>query len=185
MICTDRGRGHGTFPSWGRRKRDVDKQLLENKDSASNTGKGTTESVDENSQEEPDLESMETTEHVVEGTLEPIDPNDQKPENKTDAIPEEEVHELFRVYLSRAEIPAAEVPEAQVSLLGGKDSSPFKSLEDEVMGEMSSRSKVCVSYSSYYALVTAVTLLVSLVVAMGVAAVLLLKKSRIPVSIAW
>ena len=176
MICTDRGRGHGTFPSWGRKKREIENQH-ENKTKSEH--KVEDAELRDEDEERHDLESLESK--VVEGSLSPVS-NDS--ENKTDAngntVPEEEVHELFRVYLSRAEIPPAEVPEAQAS--AARES--FKGFGDDVMEEfkLSGRSRVCVSYSSYYMLVTAITLLIILVMAMALAALFVLKKSRMPVS---
>jgi hypothetical protein len=89
------------------------------------------------------------------------DPKDlkQKSVNSTDQEEEEEVHELLRVYLSRADIPAAE----------NKASA--------VMGKPSPR--VCVPQSGYYALVTAITILISLLTILGAtAAIIYLRKSK-------
>lgn len=102
MICTDRGRGPGSFPSWGRKKRSVVSSA--NSTKASNTSKNS-------SNEEA-----------------------------------EEVHELLRVYLSREDIPSAESKAQTVSTSVGKGSP-----------------KVCVPQTSYYALVTSVTILTSMV----------------------
>jgi hypothetical protein len=88
------------------------------------------------------------------------DPKDskQKSLNSTDQE-EEEVHELLRVYLSRADIPAAE------------------SKASAVMGKPSPR--VCVPQSGYYALVTAITILISLLTILGAtAAIIYFRRSK-------
>ncbi len=124
MICTDRGRGPGSFPSWGRKKRSVV------------------------------VKSSNVTKKVK-------DPKDlkQKSLNSTDQEEEEEVHELLRVYLSRADIPAAE---KKASAVTGKPSP-----------------RVCVPQSGYYALVTAITILISLLTILGAtAAIIYFRKSK-------
>ncbi len=124
MICTDRGRGPGSFPSWGRKKRSVVR--------ASNVTKGVKDSK------------------VVK----------QKSSNSTNKDQEaEEVHELLRVYLSRADIPSGDSKAAAVMT----KPSP----------------KVCVPQTGYYALVTAITILISLLTILGAtAAIIFLRKSK-------
>lgn len=132
MICTDRGRGPGTFPSWGRKKRSLDP-------------KNATKTFN-------DDESYE----VIEETL----------TNSTNDNPEEEVHELLRVYLSRDDIPEE---------------------EQQNLGEASSISrnspKICVAQSGYYTLITTLTVLISLItVAAACGVILMFKKSGIKVN---
>ncbi|XP_074601745.1 no mechanoreceptor potential A isoform X2 [Brevipalpus obovatus] len=78
VICTDRGRGPGSFPSWGRRKRSLPASV-ENETA-------TTSYLHSD-------EAKEVTSTQV---------------NSTDNDEEEEVHELLRVYLSRDEITSPE-----------------------------------------------------------------------------
>lgn len=145
MICTDRGRGHGSFPSWGRKKRQIDGEHADESD---------------NSAEET----------VVEGSFAP-DSTEASSTNSTDGEnPEEEVHELFRVYLSRADIPSAAESKAQVQ----------PSVEEQRAEAITP--SVCVTQSGYYAMVTAITILSSLILAMTVAAYHIFRKSKLPLS---
>lgn len=108
--------------------------------------------------------------------------------NTTDSdgnpIPEEEVHELFRVYLSRDDIPPSEQAEPQVSTIGKKGSKALFDDSDQENGRdgKNNHLKVCLTSSGYYILVTAVGVLILVIAAMGAAAVMLLKRSQIDVS---
>lgn len=84
--------------------------------------------------------------------------------NSTDDDAEEEVHELLRVYLSRDDIPSAEAKEPIVMA--------------------SVAPKVCVAQSGYYALVTAIVILVTLIMGMGAAGFFFFKKTNLGVGLA-
>ena len=133
------------------------------------------------------------SETIVQGTLVTQSSSAEVLSNTTDSdgnpIPEEEVHELFRVYLSRDDIPSAEQAEAQVSTIGKKGSKAvFSDDSDQDNGQRYNRNgknndlKVCLTSSGYYILVTAVGVLILVIAAMGAAAVMLLKRSQIDVS---
>ncbi|RWS29725.1 uncharacterized protein B4U80_08834, partial [Leptotrombidium deliense] len=124
VICADRGRGHGSFPSWGRKKRSVNG----------------TEALHEAASEE--TEEYEPT----------------KPTTKN-GTEEEEVHELLRVYLSREDIPSAE--------------SEFQVMEKEV-----SEPSFCIAQSGYYTLITAVTLLTTLLIVICVAGLIVFRRTK-------
>ncbi|CAG2120484.1 unnamed protein product, partial [Medioppia subpectinata] len=104
VICNDKGRGPGSFPSWGRRKR------------AANTAKEST----------------------------------QTKANSTEEA--EEVHELLRVYLQREDVPPPE----------SKARSAQTPQTPATVGKLSP--KVCVSQTKYYVLVTALTILTSILI---------------------
>lgn len=149
VICTDRGRGHGSFPSWGRKKRQA-------------------VAGDHDQEEYSEPEGM-----VVEGSYATTTPDESLSEDKKDtnstgdgSNPEEEVHELLRVYLSRADIPSAAESKAQVQL---KEQGDYIS---------PSSSAVCVTESGYYAMVTALTILTSLLLAILVTAFFVFKKPK-------
>ena len=117
MICNDKGRGPGSFPSWGRKKRSVTRGFNSTKSSTQKT----------NSTED-----------------------------------DEEVHELLRVYLSREDIPVSE-SKAQT----GQTSS------GKVMP------KICVPQTGYYALVTSVTILTSIVtIGSAIAAIVYFRRTK-------
>ncbi|OQR67213.1 hypothetical protein BIW11_02239, partial [Tropilaelaps mercedesae] len=85
VICTDRGRP-GTFPSWGRRKRDVNDTIR----------------IEDMNETYPEAAPLTQTEPMNLTTTEaPKESTTQGP-NAADA---EEVHELLTVYLSRSDIP--------------------------------------------------------------------------------
>ncbi|RWS17091.1 hypothetical protein B4U79_05993 [Dinothrombium tinctorium] len=131
VICADRGRGHGSFPSWGRKKR----------------------SVNESEAEEVHHTEEEQRELNYESVLEAS--------SKNVTGEEEEVHELLRVYLSREDIPNAE-SEAQV-------------MEKTLVTDTPS---VCVAQSGYYGLITAVILLTTLLLAIGIFGFLMFRKTK-------
>ena len=89
---------------------------------------------------------------VVEGSFATEASEDTSTNKNSTEAPDEEVHELFRVYLSRADIPSAAEANAQVQEASQVDQQQSEQLMPTV----------CVSQSSYYALITATTLFVSL-----------------------
>ncbi|KAI1289876.1 hypothetical protein HDE_08746 [Halotydeus destructor] len=141
VICTDRSRGHGSYPSWGRRKR----QAIED-DGALEDDEYAEESAMDSSYVTPATEATNST-------------------DGEESNPQEEVHELFRVYLSRADIPSAAEADAQVQV----NSEPQVQLE---------QTNVCITHSGYYALITTITLLASLLLAIGVVFIYTFKRSR-------
>ena len=138
MICNDKGRGHviGNFPSWGRRRRDAG---------------------DENvSDNEAFVGSKERPAIVAQ---------DGASGEELQSVPEEEVHELFRVYMSRSEMPV----DGKES--GGRSSDLLENQQQKMTRSLDQQSedRVCVSQSAYYALISAVTVLVVLILVMAVA----------------
>ena len=132
--------------------------------------------TDENEGDDED-QAMSSSEHitntdhgsetVVQGSL--VTQSSSEVTNTTDSdgnpVPEEEVHELFRVYLSRDDIPPAELAEAQVSNIGKKSSKMFAE-DDQERFNGKSDLKVCLTSSGYYILVTAVGVLILVIAAM-------------------
>lgn len=207
VICQDRGRGHGSFPSWGRRRRDVSGQPDTYIDSSNDTSViatdvSTTSSTptdvsmarkrrraqeEDNEEEDQQMSSSEqlaNNDHSSETTVTGSSVTQSSAEvafNATDSdgnpVPEEEVHELFRVYLSRDEIPPTELAEAQVSTIGKKGSKAVFADQDESRYGRND-GEVCLTSSGYYILVTAVGVLILVIAAMGAAAVILLKRSQ-------
>lgn len=94
VICSDSGRGQGSFPSWGRRRRSINK---------------TEASL--NDQKEPEQDILQAEEdHPL---LAKEAPSGDRRENEDSSVltekePPEEVHELLRVYSSRSQIPKDE-----------------------------------------------------------------------------
>uniref|UniRef100_T1KJA7 ZP domain-containing protein n=1 Tax=Tetranychus urticae TaxID=32264 RepID=T1KJA7_TETUR len=126
VICSDRGRGPGSFPSWGKRRR---RRGL------------------------PDSDKVNMTTNYLQEGDEVTAEND--PYNAT-SDDEEEVHELLQVYLSKADIPSPE-------------SKPLVMVEPP---------KICVASSGYYALITVITILVSIIIAMLIAAFFVYKQGK-------
>lgn len=139
MSCNEKGRGHGHFPSWGkRRRRDVT-----NADESI---------VDENNYfDEPSQLYQRKN-------------NSRKPD-----VDEEEVHELFRVYLSHAD-----VPDASVDPLVPRNNHHL----DPESSLLVPNEKVCLTSSGYYTLVTCITVLVTLLLSLSFAGVLAVKNGK-------
>jgi hypothetical protein len=134
VICNDKGRGHGHYPSWGkRRKRQADNNEQEN------------------------LPEEQSSRMMAEESIAVAEKDDPP----SPLVPEEEVHELLRVYMSRDEVPPESKQEQSVS------SERKMPLSTEQTAPSSDR--VCVSQSAYYALLSAVTVLVTVIVLVGVA----------------
>lgn len=94
---------------------------------------------------------------------------DSSQSSPSSTAPEEEVHELFRVYMSRDEVPAdGKKIEASVS----SEHTMPRPNDDEAA------ERVCVSQSGYYALLSAITVLVTLILIMGVVGSKVLHISR-------
>lgn len=206
VICNDKGRGHAHFPSWGRRRRE-----------AGNSTDTPLEEGDVSHEDPPatgdDFNSSETVVQAVVSTpsTTPLTTSTTSypthlrielplPSARTasddianeavvdDAVlPEEEVHELFRVYMSRDEIPDSTSDSKGQSSSPSFPASPSSSsssssaarmIREELILPSSSQDRVCVSQSGYYALVTAITVLTTLVLSMGVAGTIVLKKSH-------
>jgi len=127
VICSDRGRGPGYFPSWGRKKRSI-------------------------------LNKVNETRPFPDSTKMALGLDSELNINQTED--EEEVHELLRVYLSRAEIPSPE-------------SLPLVLAEEP---------KVCITQANYYTLITAVTILFFILTLIMVSAFVIFKRSKIGVS---
>lgn len=89
--------------------------------------------------------------------------------SSSSSAPEEEVHELLRVYMSRDEVPA-----------DGKKIEESVSSEHRMPGltDDSTTERVCVSQSGYYALLSAITVLVAVVLIMCVVGSKVLHFSR-------
>lgn len=84
---------------------------------------------------------------------------ESSPSSQSSISPEEEVHELLRVYMSRDEVPAeGKKIEASVS---SEHTMPLP--HDDGATE-----RICVSQSGYYALLSAITVLVTAILIMGV-----------------
>ena len=80
---------------------------------------------------------------------------------------EEEVHELFRVYLSRSDVPDS------------SDNSPSSNHHlDPESSLLVPNEKVCLSSSGYYTLVTCITVLVTLLLSLAFAGVLAVKNGK-------
>lgn len=134
VICNDKGRGHGHFPSWGRRRRAA----------------GTDEHEDE---------SLMAAESAAAGQAGAVQP-------------EEDVHELLRVYMSRDEVPLETKQQQQEQSVSSEHKMPLAA-EPQVVTD-----RVCVSQAAYYALLSAVTVLVAVIVVVGVAGGKLLRSTR-------
>lgn len=95
--------------------------------------------------------------------------------DKETVVPEErEVHELLRVYMSREEVP----PEAKQQQQSGSVSAEHKlPLAATAAAELPA-DRVCVSQAAYYALLSAVTVLVVVIVTVGVAGSRVLRSNR-------
>lgn len=127
VICSDRGRGPGYFPSWGRKKRSL-------------------------------LNKVNETRVFLDNQDMTIAVDSEMNSNQTED--EEEVHELLRVYLSRAEIPSPE-------------SLPLVLAEEP---------KVCITQANYYTLITAVTILFFILALILVLAYVIFKRTKVGVS---
>lgn len=187
VICNDKGRGHAHFPSWGRRRRDVNP--AENVSEEDTIHEEPAVSHDDFNVSESVLQAVVSTPPTPLSSTPPASvlsarsasPSFDETGNEAEvpvsesAAPEEEVHELFRVYMSRAEVP--DPPETKPS-----SSSAARMTREEVMTRPSLSTpfdRVCVSQSGYYALVTAITVLTTLVLSMGVAGTIVLRKSHL------
>lgn len=117
---------------------------------------------------------MHGDESVMEENFVPAPTDESVNKNSTDdeSVPEEEVHELFRVYLSRADIPSAAEANAQIQINSEQTHS-----HSEVPVQT-----VCVTQSSYYALVVATTILSSLFAAVILVALFALRRSKFAVT---
>lgn len=83
---------------------------------------------------------------------------------------EEEVHELFRVYLSRSDVPE--------NSENSPSSNPSNHHLDPESSLLVPNEKVCLSSSGYYTLVTCITVLVTLLLSLAFAGVLAVKNGK-------
>lgn len=212
VICNDKGRGHAHFPSWGRRRREIPAVSSSSSDVHSETYDddsdhrhheadqispalldieyNVSESVDQAVVTRPPASQMSSTPlipvQLPQASGRSVD-SDENAGNEADVseepvVPEEEVHELFRVYMSRSEVP--DPGDSTSRSESGSSSAARMTSQEEVPTSSSGRSvsrfdRVCVSQSGYYALVTAITVLTTLVLSMGVAGTIVLKKSHL------
>lgn len=91
-------------------------------------------------------------------------------EKDVQSSPEEEVHELLRVYMSRDEVPLETKSEQSLS---SEHKMPLSADAPQLPGD-----RVCVSQAAYYALLSAVTVLVTVIVIVGVAGSKILRSNR-------
>jgi len=183
VICNDRERGHAHFPSWGRRRRDVAEPSTI---PASDPDDNSTPSLDEHNVSDSNVvvstptPVLLTTSHPT--ILPPSRTSDEEEENVEQEMPgdpEEDVHELFRVYMSRSEVPSeAETSQSKPLPSFAFASSSRMPRDPSVSSGRMVSDKVCVSQSGYYALVTAITVLTTICLFMGVTATILIKKNH-------
>lgn len=197
VICNDKGRGHAHFPSWGRRRREVPSQT----DHGVNQEDQTTPASPENDYNVSEIVADETVVSTTPVSLphstsaSPFEAvqlpfasyrtaDSDEVGNEAGvvdepAVPEEEVHELFRVYMSRAEVPD---PGDETTGKSSSSSARMTSREEVLSSGRQDQKllfdRVCVSQSGYYALLTAITVLTTLVLTMGVAGTVVLKNSH-------
>lgn len=153
VMCNEVGRGHGQFPSWGkRRRRDA-------------TGEDTS----------PFLEREDASSRKIREASDSSDAYFESPQalfqrkNSTAQVDnEEEVHELFRVFLSRADVPD--------NLDASGLTNPSNHHMDPESSLLVPNEKVCLSSSGYYTLVTSIV--VSLLLSLAFAGVLAIKNGK-------
>lgn len=180
VICNDKGRGHAHFPSFGRkrRRRDAEKVAVGGPEEPKTTEEGDEEEESPEEDTAPaNNQSGETSK--IDATHLPMGREENETLVPEDTGPIEEVHELLRVYMSRSEVPV-DPPEAHVSPLPLLPPRLMSGVNGNTQQEPLSHlplDKVCVTQSGYYALVTAITVLVAVILGMTAAGTMLIRKT--------
>lgn len=133
MICSDSGRGQGSFPSWGRRRR----RSVNDTETLIATESQTDEAIEV-------LQAVESKSNPLLAHISPaaeqLVPSDSNSSKEKPVEDPEEVHELLRVYSSRSQIPKAQALHAG-SELDEEDQRPEDDAEAETTELKSKQSK--------------------------------------------
>lgn len=158
-MCNGKGRGHGHYTSFGKRRR----RNINGEEKSSYTERG-----ESSAREIGEGQDDETA--TGDGYYDSPQPLYQERKNATENNDGEEVHELFRVYLSRAD-----VPDNLDSSLPGSTSNHHLDPESALLLP---DEKVCLTSSGYYTLVTCITVLVTLLLSLAFAGVLAVRNGK-------
>lgn len=147
-MCSDNGRGAGSFPSWGRRRRrDVDDELEAVETNLHSVAVGSQESEAKGDTSDPNIVDKEEVRKML-GVL----PSRAEAEAVRKALRKERELDMFNEYLQSREKPANDQPRPKMSASRLQD--------DDHPPAIHKMNEVCVTQVHYYSLLVTLILLI-------------------------